>query len=252
MNFNPIPNNSPKIILIQQYFIHKDRKRMQELNVCLHWNIANPLIDEIHLLNETIYNVPILKHPKIKQIDIKNRLTFYDAFNYGNNLEPTSIKILSNNDISFHPPSLQILKSMDLSNTCLALNRYDIIKYRPLKTKLYKSLVNNLSGTQDSWIFKKIEPKLLNEAPETISGLVEQSILKLTNTKYILSDEFKFQLGKPGCDNYVAFLIDKLGMRVINNCSTIITLHHHISNKRNYSEKDRVGSYSKYKYLKLE
>lgn len=244
-----------KIILIQQYFIHSDPIRMRELNKCLHWNIKNPLIDEIHLLNEKIYDSSILNYPKIKQINIGQRLTYYYAFNYGNSLDCNIIKIVSNNDISFHPNSLEFLKTVNLTDTCFALNRYDIINYNPLKIKLVITRnKGGLSDTQDTWIFKSIRSphKMMANSPQTIRSLVEASINKLIKNEEPLNEEFKIQLGKPGCDNYVAYLLDRLGIKVINLCSKIITLHHHMSQKRNYSEKDRVGSYSKYKYLKYQ
>jgi hypothetical protein len=243
-----------KIILIQQYFIHNNSARLQEINKCLIWNIKNPFIDEIHLLNEKIYNLDILNDPKIKQIDIKERLTYHKAFNYGNNLHQNDIKILSNNDISFHPDSLLYLKNLNLSNVCLALNRYDIINYSPFRIKLTKTKgKQGLSDSQDSWIFKHIHKYTSNnKPPETIYNLVQSSIIKLIDNEETLSEDFKFQLGKPGCDNYVAYLLDKLGMQVINLCSKIITLHHHLSSIRNYSEQDRVGDYTKYKYLKYQ
>ena len=85
-------------------------------------NIKNKSIDEIHLLNEKIYNYPILQNSKIKQININNRLTYKKAFEYANTLDNDTIKILSNSDISFDSSSLQYIKRINFNNVCLAFN----------------------------------------------------------------------------------------------------------------------------------
>ena len=44
-----------KIYLIYQFFVHKDADRNKELRKCLRFNVENPHIDKIYLLNEKIY-----------------------------------------------------------------------------------------------------------------------------------------------------------------------------------------------------
>jgi hypothetical protein len=215
-----------KIILIQQYFIPIDKNRVDEIEKCLQWNIENVKIDEIHLLNEQIYHTELLTHPKIKQINIGKRLTFRDAFEYGNRIKDT-IKIVSNSDISFDVEGLENVKNMDLSNRCIALNRYDIISYEPFITELYiseHSKSKGLSDAQDTWIF--------NYLPA--------------------SKNIKFYLGQLGCDNYLAYLLHKKGIIVTNNCYSIKTYHHHLSGKRYYSEQNRIGRAKEYMFLTYE
>jgi hypothetical protein len=219
-----IQNNYNKIVLIQQYYIPKDKHRLEELNKCLDWNLKNPLINEIHLLNEVYYDLEILKHPKIKQINIKTRLTYKTAFEYGNFLGPKVVKLLSNTDISFDN-SLAILKHYDLSNTVLALTRYNIRSYEPFIYNLYNFpgvMYNNIaSGAQDTWIFTYIKT----------------------------SNLMNFQLGIAGCDSLILFCLQSLGVKLLNNCLVIKTYHHHISNIRYYDINNKVGQPNLYRYI---
>jgi len=47
--------DTDKIYLIYQFFVHPDKKRNIELRKCLRFNVENPYIDKIFLLNEKIY-----------------------------------------------------------------------------------------------------------------------------------------------------------------------------------------------------
>jgi hypothetical protein len=217
-------DNYNRIVLIQQYYIPKDKHRLDEINKCLQWNIENPLINEIHLLNENIYDIDILKHPKIKQINIKTRLTYKKAFDYGNFLGPKVIKLLSNSDISFDN-SLLFLKNYDLNNTVLALTRYNIRSYEPFTYNLYNFsgvMYNNIaSGAQDTWIFTNIRTSSLME----------------------------FYLGVAGCDSLILYCLERLGVKLLNNCLLIKTYHHHMSNIRYYDINVKVGHPDLYRYI---
>lgn len=225
-----ISNNNlyEKVILIQQYYHTNNLNRMKEINDVIELNVKNDLIDEIHLLNERIYDNSILQHSKIKQIDIKCRLTYKKAFEYANTLSPTTVKILSNSDISFNPSSLQYVKKINLTNVCLTLTRHNVISIKPFKYKLYESIhtISGGSASQDTWIFTKIDK---------------------------ITDEYNFALGIPGCDNHILYLLDKNGVRLKNNALSVITYHHHSEGKRQYSTKitDRIknGVRLYYKYI---
>ena len=68
--------------LIQQFFLPKELKRLNELIYCLKKNINNPLIETIHLLNEEVYDLKPygIKNNKVIQFNLKKRLTFKSAF----------------------------------------------------------------------------------------------------------------------------------------------------------------------------
>lgn len=201
--------NNKKIVLIQQYYISNHPVRQKELDTALQLNIENPLISNIYLLNETIYDVPIItKNPKITQINIGKRLTYKRVFEFAQQLDPSWIKILSNSDISFDYENLLKVYNMSLENKCLALTRHDVISYTPFTTHFIAT-----NNSQDTWIFTKIEPK----------------------------DIMDFALGCPGCDNYIAWILANDKYEVVNNSLTIKTYHHHQTQIRNWGE--RVNGY---------
>ena len=89
----------PKFVLIQQYFQHPLARRSRELKECLLRNIKKPFIDEIHLLNEISYP-EWLKHPKIKERVIVNRLTFDAVLTHiKENIPRNTIVAFANTDI---------------------------------------------------------------------------------------------------------------------------------------------------------
>lgn len=201
-----------KIILIQEFFIPKDAERLEELEKCLQFNINNDLIDEIHLSMENELSNEILNHPKIKKNIIGERLTFKKAFDYANQFDESIIKIVANNDISFERESLNKVKRINLTNCCLALTRYDVKSYEPftfefIYTPQRLKRINYMSDSQDCWIFTNIK----------------------TN------EDMNFFFGLKGCDNHIAYLFNKENINIINNSLTIKTFHHHLSNKRYYS-----------------
>ena len=92
-----------EIILIQQFFIHSNSERYKEIKETLSYNTYNKYIDKIILLNERIYSSEELgvSSDKIKQVNIKKRLTYKDAFDYAETLGDNKYIILSNSDIFF-------------------------------------------------------------------------------------------------------------------------------------------------------
>jgi hypothetical protein len=80
LTLKPIVRRYNKIVMITQFYISPNEERNRELRDVLVENCENPEIDEIHLLNERIYDSPYLKHAKIRQINIGKRLGYYDAF----------------------------------------------------------------------------------------------------------------------------------------------------------------------------
>ena len=64
------------IILIYQFFIHRNKQRYNEIKQCLKFNVANNNISKIILPNERIYTDKELgiKSDKIVQVDIKRRI----------------------------------------------------------------------------------------------------------------------------------------------------------------------------------
>ena len=114
------------IYLIQQFFIHNDVERQNEIKRCLQYNCVNKAIDKIILLNERIYSSEELgvKDPKIEQVDISERLSFKKVFEYVSNL-PNAYIILSNSDMFFDLS----LKRLKASNMVKKKKVYTLLRY---------------------------------------------------------------------------------------------------------------------------
>jgi hypothetical protein len=223
----------PKIIVFTQYFEYLDDLRQLELDTCLKINCNNPFIDEIILLNEQIYDNDIMTHTKIKQIDISHRLTYNDVFNYSNNYcNIDDIKILINTDIILSYTDLQYLKLCDLNNNVFALLRYELVLPKILRDKefLYDNIEEqwvhdnkDCKTSQDVWIFNNIIP----------------------------DDIYNFNLGISGCDNHIAYILNKNNYNVTNPSKSIKTFHLHNNAPKSHRIKERKNfrPFSGYKYL---
>ena len=212
---NTIETSDRKIILVQQFFIHKDSKRQKEILETLTMNIHNESIDEIHLINERFYSEEELgsKSKKIKQVvDSGTRLTYKDVMKYSMDYLDNAIVVLANSDI-FFDRSISQCKTMDLTNAMICLSRYKL-NGRHLKNA-QPEIFNGWS--QDTWIW---------------------SSNTLFNDKEL--EKCNFNLGKPGCDNRMAFLSSEMGLSVYNIPNVIKSYHHHKSEVRNYSHNDRI------------
>ena len=178
-------------------------------------NAHNKNIDEIHLLNERIYTYEEIgsNSTKIKQVvDSGKRLTFSDVMKYSMDNLNNSIVVLSNSDI-FFDKSINKCRCMDLTESMICLSRYKL-----RGKNLENASVEIFNGcTQDTWIW-------LSET------LFTDNELKKCN----------FNLGKPGCDNRIAFLASEMGLSVYNIPNIIKSYHHHATEIRNYTRNDRV------------
>jgi len=225
-----------KILLFMQYYKHPNNNlRQMELDTCLKINCNNPFIDKIILLNEKIYDIDIMKHTKIKQVDISKRLRYNDVFIYCDKYcEKDDIKILTNTDIILSYTDIQYLKFCDLNNNVFALVRYELIPPKNIinNTFLFNDIKdewirdnNNCKTSQDVWIFNDIKP----------------------------NEIYNFNLGIMGCDNHIAYLLDKNNYNVENISKSIKTYHlhnhslksHENRKKRNYKPFSGKG----YKFL---
>ena len=205
-----------KIILIAQYYKIKTEDgnynigRQFEIDTCLLLNCQNPLLNEIHLLTEKLYEFDFLPDKlknKIVQVVIGERLSYRSAFEYYNKNIPNSICILANSDI-FTDKSLEILNHINFDNTVLAINRYEYdsetnasLLYGSEAAHNNKKFANYtpVIWSQDAWIFK---------------------------TNYIEIDGCDFYLGTCSCDNHMSFLLRNAGYLVYNP-SKMISMNHY-------------------------
>ena len=207
--------NDDDIFLFSQFFIHSDTLRTYEIKYCLKKNVENPNIKIIYLLNERIYTDEELgvSSSKIIQINIKNRLTFKDIFDYVEILDISGYILFANSDIFFNE-SLQKLRYSELAKKkiFIGLLRYDYKDSSDIK------LSGPRSNSQDTWI------------------LHSNFNIKKSQRKVL-----KFNFGKPGCDNKILYIMKILGYHIINCPEIIKSLHVHNTEIRNYSPKDVVS-----------
>jgi hypothetical protein len=181
--------------LYTSYYQDKDAKRQKELLHCLEKNIENPLIDNIFLIVEGEVKLPI--NGKLIIIEA-NRPTYRNFFDLINDTvtSPNDISILANTDIYFND-TLQLIDLRE--KQCIALSRWD-------KRKDGLRL-HNERYSQDTWIFKG----------------------KIRNVRFC-----DFYLGIPGCDNRIAYELNRAGYRLFNPANKIQSIHYHQSDLHNY------------------
>ena len=204
--------------VIMQFFVHDSDIRNNEIKTCLQKNHDNINITQILLLNERIYTdseLGLQSTSKIHQENIEKRLSFQDVFSY---IRKTNLKgyfVFMNADI-FLDDSIQYIKTstMHEKKQICALLRFE---YNPEISLDDAKLFGPRADSQDTWIFHS------NFLPKQ-----EQERC------------FAFNFGQPGCDNKMIYLMRVLGYQIFNDPYIIKTYHYHLSQERNYTNKDLV------------
>jgi hypothetical protein len=179
--------------------------RDREFMFCLKKNIANTYIDKIYVYCEDDLHINDTKLVKIKS----ENPFFSDFFS---EFVRDSINIISNTDIYFDSSLRHALEIKQDQVFCLSRREVDM----GLKFRIFK---RNIGNSQDTWIFH---------------GIPEKDVIMNS----------KFRLGKPGCDNHLAWLLAHWGYKVYNPAYLIKAVHVHKSKSRSYSEQDRIpGEY---------
>jgi len=194
-----------KINLFTSYWVTNNKIRQAEIDDTLERNIANPLIDRIFLYLDDNYIPPILRRPKVMIIDRGFRPTYKNYIDYINAhaLCVNSYNMIANGDIYFDD-TLKHLKKINMENTCVTLNRWEIRRGAPPK-------LLNQSGSQDVWIFK---------------GKIKQALVDLVD----------IPLGFPCCDNVFLWRIYESGYNAGCPSFDIKAYHNHASCVRSYQE----------------
>lgn len=187
-----------KTTLITPFYTDKNIERQKELQECLDKNIACPEIDEIVLIIDD--STKVKRHDKLTIQYVESRPTYRDMFNIANRNNRDGIKIIANTDIYFDFVNIIKIKSAIEEDMCFALSRWDVGLDG-------KSTHHASWDSQDVWIFK---------------GWI----------KDIIGD---FYMGKPGCDNRIAYEIMTAGYKVRNPSRSIKTHHLHLTQVHNYN-----------------
>jgi hypothetical protein len=230
-----------RIYLFQQFFIHKDPKRYDEIKLALRKNVElliSKTISKIYLLNERIYTkeelgLNDLKELKdsdynnqIKQVNISNRMMYSDVFKHSKALNANGYIVIANSDI-FFDSSISNLNKSTLKDTksMMALLRCEYTNPSLFKNKIF----GPRSDSQDTWIIHS------NHLPTK----------KQTGI-------FDIYLGKPGCDNKLCYLFYILGYKLYNDPSFIRSYHVHSTQVRDYSAVDLIPQPYLYLFPKLQ
>jgi len=201
------------INLITQWFIDTSEERQKEINYCIERNLDCRHIDKIHVLVEKISEFPEkFLSSKIKLVEIGHRWKFKDAFDYCNGELVEQICVVANADIYFDQ-SLNFLQRQSLKGKFIALTRHD-----ETNEGIYRFNEWTAPICQDTWIFESPVPTDID------------------------SD---FYFGWMGCDNRIAYEFKQRAYHILNPALKIISRHVHMSEKRNYTEANKVhGNYA--------
>ena len=208
----------PKFVLIQQYFQHPLARRSRELKECLMRNIKNPFIDEIHLLNEISYP-EWLKHPKIKERVIVNRLSFDAVLTHiKENIPANTIVAFSNTDIYFDA-TIRHIYSLSMRKKFLSLLRWDDPNPPQIQDedRQPSKIFGPRPDSQDTWILLSDDVTFDTKSPD-----------------------FQIPFGKAGCDNALNVGMLKQKFLIVNPAYTIKTHHIHLSAIRDYNPQDII------------
>lgn len=204
----PVLIENPKFDLLVGLYKDKRDDRMQEIVETFRFNLADDMINKIHVfwedptsLEEAIKIIPELKHEKVDLIWWGKRLYFADLFRFANT--HLNRVIIANNDIYFG--NLEKLKNYDLKGKILCVSRYDVFKYALPKYM-------DCDASQDAWLF---------QTP--------------------ISLDPQFHLGWWGCDGRINRESTEAGLLVSNPSYELFVYHNHPSGVRNYdSTRDNV------------
>lgn len=202
-----------KIHVFTQFYRPKDEQRWSEVRECLAKNSINPQIDVLHVLYEKEEDVQHIQvGPKVVLSPLAERLSYGTWLRLSQQLlEPGDVSLLINSDI-YLDETLKVLRDdheqLVAHNVFIALTRYN-----PAGPVL--RLNKDPHWTQDVW-------GVTVPAKPFPTALLQETA---------------FNLGQPGCDNKIAYVMHSYGFRVANPCRTVRSVHLHAEETRRYDER---------------
>lgn len=212
LTFNPpkyLDEYRDNIYIFQQFYIPKENNRKKEINECLKKNIKLKLVTKVVLLNEREYSrdemdLREVEFKKVEQIIIVKRLRYNIFFEIARKY--SGYCLLTNSDIYFDETIINIFRSpLYYERSCFA----------QLRIEHNKKLFGPRSDSQDAWLF---------------------------HSKHLIlnTEHSNFELGMPGCDNKITFILAMNNFYLYNEPFRIKINHLHTSNIRGYSNKDVI------------
>lgn len=193
------------INLFLNYYLPSDIQHKYELELCLSYNLNNPQINRICLIGETCdgWSSPHLIHHYLP-----GQPTFAETFALMNHYharwnDEHVYNIVANADIYFKE-----IPFLPCENECFALLRWNVDHHGKAEIFLDPNGYPR-TDSQDTWIFK---------------GTVKNTVWA------------DFHMGQPGCDNRLAYELEKAGYTVLNPALSFKTYHLHQSPHRSYQQ----------------
>ena len=200
------------IVVFYQYYKPKTEARRAEIDECLRKNIANQKIDRLMLFFEDQSHMSEVEDtPNMVKQFLPERMSYSFWLKETDKLPVGAVSLLLNSDI-YLDDSLDYLEKESQSilqgQMFIALTRYN-----PDGNGL--KLNKDPHWTQDVWgVAKGEEP-------------FHKALLQ----------ETAFELGQPGCDNKIAYVMHSYGYTVTNPCHKLKSIHLQADTAREYDSK---------------
>jgi hypothetical protein len=197
------------LTLFAQYFVPKTSKRRAEIDKCFLKNIENPLVTKFIIYFEKEADMDLLPDNSkiIKRLQAE-RMTYGFWLRETNKLHPGALSIFINSDIYLNETVKYLIAKtpyIQEKKKFIALSRYnpDEDGFR---------LNEDPHWTQDVWA-------LVRPNEDIPSALIQEA---------------SFELGQPGCDNKIAYVMHSYGYKVTNPCGFVKTIHLQADMRRSY------------------
>lgn len=190
--------------LLVEWYADPAPARLAELRSAFMENLGNEHFADVRAFGSIADLARLPDHKRLVKVPSPQRMTFARFFDYASGNLSGTVCVIANADIYFDD-SLGMLATVDLEQQMLTLTRWDVQADG-------RSVFLGRPDSADAWVFRP---------PVSIPRC-------------------EFHLGKPGCDNRIAYLADEAGYIVSNPSLTVVAHHLHLSGQRNYRPADRV------------
>ena len=200
------------ITVFAQYYIPKSTLRRKEIDACFKKNLENPLISKLIIYFENDADRRFFPDsPKLEKRSLSDRMTYSFWLKQTDNLPLGTLSLLINSDIYLTESISHLLahrQALTQQKRFIAITRHN-----PDHNNFY--LNKNPHWCQDTW------------------GVVKAP----TPFPSALLQEAAFELGQPGCDNKIAYVMHSYGYTVTNPCHAVKTIHLQADDGRSYDPK---------------
>ena len=200
------------LTVFAQYYVPKSALRRKEIDTCFKKNLENPLISKFIIYFENESDMGYFSDsPKLEKRFLPDRMTYGFWLKETDKLPVGTLSILVNSDIYLTESISHLLvhrQSLVEQKRFIAITRYN-----PDQGSF--TLNKDPHWCQDTW------------------GVIKSP----TAFPRALLQEAAFELGQPGCDNKIAYVMHSYGYAVTNPCHKVKTVHLQADDGRSYDPK---------------